>query len=189
MRPGIWMSTGTMAAATHPSWKRVSNCANALPRFASGASCCTVDSNARRPIEAAKFTMPANNRPATTPPTSVARRPVAAITLSAPIIIVSSRTRRRTRGAIALPVMVSKLAKPSDRPNQIKPASWARNQKKRWKKVNPTPALINSIAVDASTTRSECSSMRSARLADRVAIASFGRRVAATKATTKIDAE
>ena len=47
------MTTGTKAAATQPSWNLVSNCANARPRLASGASRCTMASKARRANAAA----------------------------------------------------------------------------------------------------------------------------------------
>ena len=42
------MRTGTAAASTQPIWKRVSNRAKARPRLASGASRCTIESNASR---------------------------------------------------------------------------------------------------------------------------------------------
>ena len=187
-RPGIWSSTGTTPAATHPSWKRVSNWANARPRFASGASRCTTASNASRPIAAAKFTEPARSIPDTTPPSTAVPSPASASSDSAETSIVSSRTRERISGATALPVIVNRLAKPSDRPNHTRPASCARNQKNRWKKVNPALARSNSIAFDARTTRSELSSASSVRSAERSAITSRGRRVAARKAAQKITA-
>ena len=103
--------------------------------------------------------------------------------------IVSSRTRERMSGAEALPTMVRIAAKPSDRPNHTSPASWWRTQKNRWKKVNPTLARTSSIAFDASTTVSECSSRRSSLPAVRPATTSRGSRVAAVNAKTKIAAE
>lgn len=123
-RPGIWKSTGTTPAVTHPSWNLVSNCANARPRFASGASRCTIDSNARREIAAEKFTAPANRTAPTVPPRSADRVPTTAMIASPPCSIVSSRSRSRMRGASALPAIVSRLAKPSARPNHTSPASW-----------------------------------------------------------------
>lgn len=106
--------------------------------------------------------------------------PPAPIRTSAPIIIVSSRSFDRMSGASALPAMVSRLAEPSDNPNHTSPASWWRNQKNRWKNVNPTDARTSSIAVDASTTPSEWSSSCSVRSAERGATTSRGSRVAAT---------
>ena len=41
--------TGMNAPTTHASWNRVSNFANERPRFASGASRCTIESNASLP--------------------------------------------------------------------------------------------------------------------------------------------
>lgn len=126
--------------------------------------------------------------PAITPPSTDVPKPARAITVNATTSIVSSRSFDRTSGATALPVMVSRLAKPRERPNQTRPASCARNQKNRWKNVNPALARSNSIAVEASTTRSECSSTSSSRPAERAAITSRGRRVAATNANPKIAA-
>lgn len=187
-RPGIWSTTGTSPAPTQPSWNLVSNWANARPRLASGASRCTTASNASRPIAAAKFTEPASNMPEITPPSTDVPNPATAITDSAATSIVSSRSFERTSGATALPVMVSRLAKPSERPNQTRPASWARNQKNRWKNVKPALARRSSIAVEASTTRSEWSSTSSSRPAERAAITSRGSRVAATNANPKMAA-
>ena len=82
-RPGIWMSTGTTPAVTHASWNRVSNCANARPRFASGASRCTIDSNASRAMEAEKFTAPASMTAATVPPSSAEAVPTTVMMASA----------------------------------------------------------------------------------------------------------
>ena len=123
-RPGICNSTGTTPATTQPSWKRVSNWANARPRFASGASRCRIDSNASRAMAAEKLTAPASINPPTTPPSTAAPVPPSAISPSAPMSIVSSRSRARISGASALPAMVSRLAEPSDRPNHTSPASW-----------------------------------------------------------------
>jgi len=187
-RPGIWSTTGTSPAPTQPSWNLVSNWANARPRLASGASRCTTASNASRPIAAAKLTEPASSMPATTPPSSDVPNPATATTVNAATSIVSSRNFERTSGATALPVIVSRLAKPSERPNQTRPASCARNQKNRWKNVNPALARRSSIAAEASTTRSECSSISSSTPADRAAITSRGSRVAATNANPKIAA-
>ncbi len=91
-------------------------------------------------------------------------------------------------GAVALPVIVSRLPKPSASPNHTSPASCARNQKNRWKKVNPAPARSSIIAFEARTTRSPCSSIVSSSPGARRAIASLGSRVAATNATPKIAA-
>ena len=48
------MMTGTAAASTQPIWNRVSNRAKARPRLASGASRCTMESNASRASAAPK---------------------------------------------------------------------------------------------------------------------------------------
>jgi hypothetical protein len=107
----------------------------------------------------------------------------------APTSIVSSRMRLRRKGATPLPAIVSRLANAIDNPNQIRPASCLRNQKNRWKNVNPTVALASSIADEASTTAGACSSARSVRSADRAATTSRGSRVADMSATPKIAAE
>lgn len=187
-RPGIDTSTGITPAPTQPSWKRVSNWAKARPRFASGASRWTIASNARRPIAAEKLTDPASSIPLTTPPRKAVPSPATAISTSAATSIVSSRSRDRISGAVALPVIVSTLANPSERPNHTSPASCARNQKNRWKNVKPTPARSSIIALEASTTRSACSSTVSSVPGSRAAITSRGSRVAATNATAKITA-
>lgn len=124
--------------------------------------------------------------PDTTPPTKVVATPAAASSPTAPTSMVSSRNRARSSGATALPVIVSRLAKPSDRPNHTSPADWARNQKNKWKNVNPAAARNNIIVLAASTTWSECSSTCSSRPAPRAAITSRGRRVAITNATPKM---
>ncbi|MCU1359739.1 MAG: hypothetical protein JWN99_1028 [Ilumatobacteraceae bacterium] len=103
--------------------------------------------------------------------------------------MVSSRMRCRSCGAMALPAMVSRLAKAIDRPNQTSPASWRRNQKNRWKNVKPTAARATSMADDASTTAGACSSAFSVRPADRAATTSRGSRVAYTSARPKMAAE
>lgn len=108
---------------------------------------------------------------------------------SEPVSMVSSAMRSRSRGASALPAIVSSAATTSDRPNQANPLSWSRYQKNRWKNVNPTLARMSSIAVDASTTRLEWSSATSELPASRDATTSRGRRVADTNATAKIAAE
>ena len=53
---GIEMATGTNAASTQLSWKRVSNWAKARPWLASGASCWTVASKPSRAMAALKPT-------------------------------------------------------------------------------------------------------------------------------------
>jgi hypothetical protein len=139
-------------------------------------------------MAAAKFTEPASSMPLTTPPRNAVPNPAAATTTRAATSIVSSRRRARMCGAVALPVIVRRLAKPSASPNQTSPASWARNQKNRWKNVNPTPARSSIIAFEASTTRSAWSSTVSSAPGSLDAITSRGRRVAATNATPKITA-
>jgi hypothetical protein len=188
-RPGGCSSTGTTPAATHASWNRVSNCAKARPRLASGASLCRIDSKANLPIAAEKLTDDANRTPPSTPPSTDVPAPATAMIASAATNIVSSRIRLRMNGAMALPAMVSKLAKAIDRPNQMRPASWRRNQKNKWKNVNPTVARASSIADEASTTAGACSSAFSDRPAERAATTSRGNLVADISATPKIAAE
>lgn len=139
-------------------------------------------------MAAAKFTEPASSMPLTTPPRNAVPNPATATTTSDEMSIVSSRMRALMCGAVALPVIVSRLAKPRARPNHTRPASCSRNQKNRWKNVKPTPARRSIIAFEASTTRSAWSSTASSAPASRVAIASRGSRVAATNATPKITA-
>jgi hypothetical protein len=134
------------------------------------------------------LTEPASNIPAITPPRTAVPKPASAMTAIAPMSMVSSRSFERMNGARALPVIVSRLAKPSERPNHTRPASWARNQKNRWKKVKPALALNSNIAFEARFTRSECNSARSSRPAVPAAITSRGSRVAATKANPKMAA-
>ena len=157
--------------------------------MASGASVCRIDSNANLPIAAEKLTADASNTPPRTPPSTAVTVPATAMIDKAPISMVSSRIRLRRNGATPLPAMVSKLAKAIDRPNQISPASWRRNQKNRWKKVKPTVARASNIADEASSTAGACSSARSDRSADRAATTSRGKRVADISATPKIAAE
>lgn len=140
-------------------------------------------------MAAAKLTLPASSMPDTTPPRNVVPSPASATTAVVATSIVSSRRRDLMNGAAALPPMVRMLAKPSDRPNHTSPASCARNQKNRWKNVNPTHARSRSIVFEASTTPSELSSTSSSWPGARDAITSRGSRLAITNATPKITAE
>ena len=116
------MITGISPAAAHASWKRVSKRANARPRLACGASRWTMLSKPRRPTAAAKLTATARPTPPATSPMKAASRPATVDRASAPASITSSRTARRSRGAMALPAIVASADMPTATANHAVPA-------------------------------------------------------------------
>jgi len=104
-RPGNVNRTGITPAITHDNWKRVSNLANARPWLASGASRCTIESNAIRPMAEAMLATAASVIAAPTPPNAAAPMPVTAIKTIAAVSINSSRNRRRSGDARPLPII------------------------------------------------------------------------------------
>jgi len=92
-------------ATAHDNWNRVSNLANALPWLASGASRCTIESNAILPMPDDMLTTAANTIAAPTPPNSAAAMPAIAIITTALVNISSSRRRLRNGDARPLPTI------------------------------------------------------------------------------------
>jgi len=104
-RPGNVNRTGLTPAIAHDSWNRVSNLAKARPWFASGASRCTIESNAIRPIPDDMLTIAASRTAAPTPPNNAAAMPETAISTTAVVNISSSRNRLRSGDANPLPII------------------------------------------------------------------------------------
>jgi hypothetical protein len=104
-RPGNVNSTGMTPANAHDSWKRVSNFAKARPWFASGASRCTIESNAILPMPEAMLATAANTMAAPTPPNAAAPSPDNATRTIAVVKISSSRSRLRSGEARPLPII------------------------------------------------------------------------------------
>jgi len=92
-------------AIAQDSWKRVSNLANARPWSASGASRCTIESNAIRPMPDDMLTTAARMTAAPTPPNNAAAKPATAINTTAVVNIISSRRRLRNGDAKPLPTI------------------------------------------------------------------------------------
>ena len=98
------MMTGMNAPTTHASWNRVSNFANDRPRFASGASRWTIESNASLPPLAPRPTTSAaavaeNKRL----PDVAAAMPVTITSKSTAMRMFSSRHACRSRGVSTAP--------------------------------------------------------------------------------------
>ena len=74
---------------------------------------------------------------------------------SADNIMVSSCNLRRSIGDSALPAMVASVESPTAKPNHNVPAFWSRNQKARWKNMNPTRPRISHIVREARSNRGE----------------------------------
>jgi len=104
-RPGKVNSTGITPATAHDNWKRVSNLAKARPWFASGASRCTIESNAILPMPDDMLTTAASTIAAPTPPNIAAAMPATAIITTALVNISSSRRRLRNGDASPLPII------------------------------------------------------------------------------------
>jgi len=104
-RPGNVNKTGMTPAIAHDNWNRVSNLANARPWSASGASRCTIESNAMRPIPDDMLTTAARMTAAPTPPKIAAAIPATAIITTAVVNISSSRSRLRSGDASPLPII------------------------------------------------------------------------------------
>ena len=177
------MSTGTKAAATHAIWKRVSNCANARPRLASGASRCTMASKARRANAAATPTAPARSAALTWPPPKAASRPPRVMRTKASASIRSSCWLRRMIGPSALPTIVPTALNSSTRPNQTTEAFWLRSRKASWKVRKPTIARTRAMPEAASSTPADRSSSFSCGPAGVAATTSRRSRVARPVAT------
>ena len=182
------MTTGTVAATTHPNWKRVSKRANAWPWLALGASRCTMLSNANRPSAAPKLTTTASAMPASLPPTIAPTTPATVGNTRATTIMLSSCSDERRRGPMALPAIVPSDDSPTASPNHHVGASCVRNENAKWNNTNPTQHRSNSIATAAICRLVDDSSMRWRCDAGPAATTSRGRRVAATSATAKSSA-
>ncbi len=118
IRPGNVTSTGMTPAIAHDSWKRVSNLAKARPWLASGASRCTIESKAIRPIPDARLTTAARAMAAPTPPNTAAPIPARAIKTIAVISINSSRNRLRSGDARPFPIINPAVEAPITAPIQ-----------------------------------------------------------------------
>ncbi len=188
--PGIGITTGTAAAATHPSWKRVSKRAKARPRLASGASRCTIESNARRASAALKPTTHDSSAAVERPPKMAAIVPPTAVKASAATSIRSSRSCWRTIGPTALPASVPMAENASTTPNHAVGVPVLRNQKAIWNVRNPTTARSSAIADAARRMPPERSSAASTGCSRSAATTMrFGMFHAITAAPAKISAE
>ncbi len=119
--PGNVNATGGSPASTQASWNRVSNCAKARPWLASGASRCTIESNASRPIDDEKLTTKASTMAVPSPPVTAANTPATAITPSAIVSISSSRMALRNLGATTLPAIDPNALAAAAMPNWASP--------------------------------------------------------------------
>ena len=123
--------TGINPPATHAIWLFVSNFENMRPRLASGASRCTVDSNASFPIADAALTTAANAMPPRMRSYQAAKIPATAYAVSAPINICVSGIRRRITGPTKFAPSTARPDKPTARANHAVPAISWRSQNAR----------------------------------------------------------
>ena len=99
---------------THTNWNRVSNCANARPRTASGPSRCSRLSNPSRPPAAPIASAIAVSPNPATPPTSAPSTANTAGSTSADATMISSRNDLRSTGAAITPMNPPMPARDAD---------------------------------------------------------------------------
>ena len=100
---GMGTITGRKPPITHSNWNLVSNPAKDRPKFASGASRCTMASNARRPVLAPTPTVSASAAEPIRPPCDAHPVEITPTASSADTRMRSSETTCLRRGAISAP--------------------------------------------------------------------------------------
>jgi hypothetical protein len=174
-------SRGTTAPMTHTSWNRISNLANERPRFASGASRCTRESNASLPQVEATATVSASTADPGSPPSHAVPSPTPVMTPSTAISIRSSVIASRSRGASADPISEPAPVKPRTTPRCHVGSVRRSNRSSRVRK--PTMPRIRPMADAARSTPMPRSSACSASVAGAAATCVVGIRSAATVLT------
>ena len=171
---------GMSAPITQTSWNLVSNLANDRPRFASGASRCTIESKAC--FAALAVTPTANDRSAAPPrpPMKAVMTPKPEVSRRQPMMMRSSVRTRRARGAAMAPKKNPIWADAATMPSCQSGSPLFLKSNANMKDRNPTMPRMRPIAFAACTMPAPLSSLRSISSAAPVATLVGGIRRART---------